>query len=47
MYNVEMVSDDIVYIPSFLKNGTGIQALRFFFNSLRGFRVSGTDGREL
>jgi hypothetical protein len=38
MYNIEMASDDI---PSFLKNGTGVQALRL------GFRVSVIDGRQL
>jgi hypothetical protein len=37
-----------VYIPSFLKIGTGVTAiLRFCFSSLRGCNVGITDGGDL
>jgi hypothetical protein len=35
----------MIYIPSFLKIGSGVKAiLRFCFSSLRGFNVGITDG---
>jgi hypothetical protein len=35
-----------MYIPSFVKIGTGVQAiLRFYLRNLRGFNVGITDGK--
>jgi hypothetical protein len=43
-----MVSCDMIYIPSFMKIGTGVQAiLRFGLRNLRGCNVCITAGREL
>jgi hypothetical protein len=40
-----MASCDMMYIPSFMKTGTGIEAiLRFCFRDLRGCNVGTTDG---
>jgi hypothetical protein len=37
-----------IYIPSFMKIGTGIQAiLRFCLRNMRGYNVGITDGRDL
>jgi hypothetical protein len=47
-YVDEKVSVSLIYIPSFMKNGTGVQGiLRFCFNNLKGFSVGITDGRDL
>jgi hypothetical protein len=44
-YTVQMVSDGIIYVPSFMKIGTGVQAiLRFYLENLRGCNVGITDG---
>jgi hypothetical protein len=44
----EMDSGGMIYIPSSMKIGTGIQAiLRFFLRHLRGCNVGITDGRDL
>jgi hypothetical protein len=46
-YAVEMASDFTIYIPSFLKISTGVQALsRFSLNSWRGYSVGITDERD-
>jgi uncharacterized protein YraI len=43
-----MASDFIMYVPSFMGIGAGVQAiLRFCLNKLRGCNVSITDGRDL
>jgi hypothetical protein len=37
-----------IYVLSFMKIGTGVQAvLRIFLRNLRGFNVGITDGRDL
>jgi hypothetical protein len=47
-YGIEMVSCDMIYVPSFMKIDAGIQAiLRFSFRNLRGCNVGITDGRDL
>jgi uncharacterized protein YraI len=48
MYAVDMASCGIIYAPSFMKIGRGVQAiLRFCLNNLRGCDVGVTDGRNL
>jgi hypothetical protein len=48
VYAVEMASGSMIYLPSFLKIGTGFQAiLRFFLSSFNGYNVGITDGRDL
>jgi hypothetical protein len=48
MYVVEMASCGSIYLPSFMKIGSGVQAiLRFCFRNLRCFNVGITDGRDL
>jgi hypothetical protein len=48
MYAIEMASCGTIYVPSFMKTGTGVQAiLRFCFSDLRGFNVGITDGTDL
>jgi hypothetical protein len=46
---IEMASCGmILYIPSFMETGTGVQAiLRLCFRNLRGCNVGNTDGRDL
>jgi hypothetical protein len=45
MYTIEMASCGMIYIPSFVKIGTSIQAiLRFCLRDLRGCNVGTTDG---
>jgi hypothetical protein len=47
-YAVEMPSCNIMYIPNFIKIGTGVQAtLRCFLRNLRGCNVGVTVGRDL
>jgi hypothetical protein len=46
MYAVEMASCGMIYLPSFMKIGTGVQAiLRFCLRYLRGCIVGISDGR--
>jgi hypothetical protein len=45
-----MVSGGILYmyIPSFTKTGTGVQAiLKLYLRNLRGYNVGITDGKDL
>jgi hypothetical protein len=45
MYTVEMASCGMIYLLSFLKTGTGIQAiLRFCLRNVRGCNVGITEG---
>jgi hypothetical protein len=47
-YTVEMASCGIICIPSFMKIGTGVQAiLKFSLRNLRGCNVGITDVRDL
>jgi hypothetical protein len=47
-YAVEMGSGDMIYLPSFIKIDTGLQAiLRFCVRNLTGCNVGITDGRDL
>jgi uncharacterized protein YraI len=47
-YAFELASGSIIYIPSFMKIGTGVQAiLRFCLNDLKGCNVDITAGRGL
>jgi hypothetical protein len=40
MYTVEMASCGVIYLPSFMKTGTGVEAiLRFCLNNLNGCDV--------
>jgi hypothetical protein len=44
MYAVEMASCSMIYLPSFVKIATGVQAiLRFCLRNMEGI----TDGKEL
>jgi uncharacterized protein YraI len=46
MYTVQMASCGMTNLPSFMKIGTGIQAiLRFCLSNLKGCNVGITDGR--
>jgi hypothetical protein len=43
-----MNSDAMIYIPSFMKIGTGVQAiLKFFLNNLRDCNVGIIDWKDL
>jgi hypothetical protein len=45
---VETASCVMIYIPSFMKIGVGIQAiLKFCLKNFRGYNVCITDGRDL
>jgi hypothetical protein len=45
-YTVGMVTYGMIYVPSFMKIGTGIQAIsRFFLRNFRGCNVGITEGR--
>jgi hypothetical protein len=47
-YAIEMASDGLIYVPSFMEMGTGVQAiLRFCFSTLRGCDVGIADGRDV
>jgi hypothetical protein len=38
----------MIFLPSFVKTGAGLQAiLRFCFSNLNGFNIGITDGKEL
>jgi hypothetical protein len=44
-YSVEMASCGVIYIPSFLKTGSGILViLRVHLSNLRGCNIGITDG---
>jgi hypothetical protein len=48
MYAVEMASGGMIYIPSFMKIDTGVQAIRnVFLSNFRGCNVGIADGRDL
>jgi hypothetical protein len=48
MYAAEMTSCGMMYLPSFMKIGTGGQAiLRFCLSNLNGCNVSITEERDL
>jgi hypothetical protein len=45
IYAFAMASYDMIYLPSFVKIGTGVQAiLRFCLSNLKGCNVGITDG---
>jgi hypothetical protein len=47
-HGVEMALYSMIYVPSFMKIGTDIQAvLRFCLSNLRGCNVGVTNGRDL
>jgi hypothetical protein len=47
-YIVAMSSGGVIYIPSLMKTGRGIQAiLRFCLSNLRGCNVGITNGRGI
>jgi hypothetical protein len=47
-YTIEMGSCVMIYIPSFMKIGTGVQGiLRFCLRNSRCFNVGITDGKDL
>jgi hypothetical protein len=48
MYGVEMASCGMIFLPSFMKIGTGVRAiLRFRFRNLNGCNIGITDMNEL
>jgi hypothetical protein len=47
-YTAEMASGGMIYVPCFIKIGTGVQAiLRLCFRNVRGYNISITGGRDL
>jgi hypothetical protein len=47
-YTVEMTLCGVIYIPSFMKTGIGVQTiLRFFIRNLRGYNFGISEGRIL
>jgi hypothetical protein len=47
-YSVEMASGGMIYLPSFMRIATGVQAiLKFRLRNVRGCDVGITDGRYL
>jgi hypothetical protein len=47
-YTIEKASCGMIYVPSFMKIGTGVQAiLRFDLRNLRGCNVGIIDGWDL
>jgi hypothetical protein len=47
-YNVAIASCGMIYVPSFMKIGTGVQGvLRFCHSKLRFCNVGITEGRDL
>jgi hypothetical protein len=47
-YAVKVASYGMIYLPSFMKIGTGVQAiLRFCLRNLRVCNVGITDGKDL
>jgi hypothetical protein len=48
MYAIEMTSCDMMYLPSFVKIGPGVQTiLRFCLRNLRGCNIGTTDETDL
>jgi hypothetical protein len=48
MYAVKIGSGGMIYVPSFMKIGTGVQAiLMFCLRNLRGCNAGITDGSDL
>jgi hypothetical protein len=48
MYAVEVASCGMIYLPSSMRSGKGIQAiLRFCISNLNGYNIGITVGREL
>jgi hypothetical protein len=48
MYAVEIPSCGIIFLPNFMKIGTGVQAiLRIFLSNLKDCNVDNTDSRDL
>jgi hypothetical protein len=48
MYVIEQALSSMIYLPSFMKTGKGIQAiLRFDLSNLNGCNVGINDGRYL
>jgi hypothetical protein len=48
VYDAVMVSCGMIYLQSFMKTGTGVQAiLRVFVSNLKGCNAGITDGRDL
>jgi hypothetical protein len=48
MYAVEMYSCDMIFLPNFMKIGTGVESIiRFCLRSLNDCNVGITDGRDL
>jgi hypothetical protein len=48
MYTIDMTSDGMIYITSFMKIGTGVQAMLWFcLRNLRGCNVGIAGGKEL
>jgi hypothetical protein len=47
-YAIEMASCGMMYIPSFMRNGAGVQSVfRFWPSNLNGGNISVTDARDL
>jgi hypothetical protein len=47
-YPIDMALDDMIYISSYMKIGTGVRAiLRSFLSNFRGCNVGITDARDL
>jgi hypothetical protein len=47
-YATELASYDTIYMPSFMKIGTGVQeTLRICLSNLRGHNVGISEGRDL
>jgi hypothetical protein len=48
MYASDVASCGMIYLPSFMKIGTGVHAiLRFCLSNVNSCNVGGTDGRNL
>jgi hypothetical protein len=48
IHTVELGSDDMIYLPSFMEIGTGVQAILWvFLRNLRGCNVGITEGRGI
>jgi hypothetical protein len=47
VYAIEMISGGLIYIPSFMKTGTGVRViLRCRLCNMRGFNVGIIDGGD-
>jgi hypothetical protein len=48
IYVIDIALAGMIFLPSFMKTGTDLQAiLRFGFSNLNGCNVGITDGKEL